>query len=92
MSERIDMIREKLTAAFAPKQLDIIDESHLHAGHPGARSGGGHFVATIVSESFAGKNMLERHRMIYDALGEMMQTDIHALSIKAYTPQELNDQ
>ncbi len=89
MSERIDMIRDKLTAAFSPTQLDIIDESHLHAGHPGARSGGGHFVATIVTESFAGQNMLARHRMIYDALGEMMNTDIHALSIKAYTPEEL---
>jgi BolA protein len=88
MSERIDKIREKLTAAFSPQQLDIIDESHLHAGHPGARSGGGHFVATIVSEAFAGKNILERHRMVYDALGEMMNTDIHALSIKAYTPEE----
>ena len=91
MSERIDMIREKLTAAFTPEQLDIIDESHLHAGHPGARSGGGHFAATIVSESFEGKKMLARHRMVYDALGDMMQTDIHALSIKAQTPQELNN-
>lgn len=92
MSERIDMIRERLTAAFSPEQLDIIDESHLHAGHPGARSGGGHFVASIVSEAFAGKNMLERHRMIYDALGDAMQTEIHALSIKAYTPQEIQNQ
>lgn len=89
MSDRIEMIREKLTAVFSPEQLDIIDESHLHAGHPGARSGGGHFVATIVSKSFEGKNMLARHRMVYDALGEMMQTDIHALSIKASTPEEL---
>lgn len=92
MSDRIDMIREKLTAAFSPEQLDIVDESHLHAGHPGARSGGGHFVATIVSESFEGKNMLARHRMVYDALGDAMQTDIHALSIKASTPQELKNQ
>ena len=91
MSKRIDMIRERLTAAFSPEQLDIIDESHLHAGHPGARSGGGHFVATIVSESFAGKNMLERHRMVYDALGDIMNTEIHALSIKAYTPEELQN-
>ena len=90
MSERIDMIREKLTAAFSPTQLDIIDESHLHAGHPGARSGGGHFVATIVSSEFTGKNMLARHRMVYDALGEMMNTEIHALSIKALTPEEAN--
>lgn len=89
MSERIDKIRNKLTSAFSPEQLDIIDESHLHAGHPGARSGGGHFAATIVSTAFAGKNMLARHRMVYDALGEMMNTDIHALSIKALTPEEL---
>jgi BolA protein len=90
MSERIEMIRDKLTAAFSPEQLDIVDESHLHAGHPGARSGGGHFVATIVSKDFSDKNMLARHRMIYDALGDMMNTEIHALSIKAYTPEELN--
>jgi BolA protein len=89
MSERIDMIRERLTAAFAPQQLDIIDESHLHAGHPGARSGGGHFAVTIVSASFEGKNLLARHRMVYDALGDAMQTEIHALSIKAYTPEEM---
>jgi BolA family transcriptional regulator, general stress-responsive regulator len=88
MSERIDMIRAKLNNAFAPEQLDIVDESHLHAGHPGARSGGGHFVATIVSESFAGKAMLARHRMVYEALGDAMQTEIHALSIKALTPAE----
>ena len=90
MSTRVDMIRQKLTAAFAPLQLDIIDESHKHAGHAGAASGGGHFVVTIVADGFAGKNLLERHRMIYDALGDAMKTDIHALSIKAFTPEELN--
>jgi BolA protein len=90
MSNRIDMIREKLTAAFEPVQLDIIDESHKHAGHPGARSGGGHFVVTIFSTAFEGKNMLARHRMIYDALGDMMTSEIHALSLKAYTPDEMN--
>jgi stress-induced morphogen len=87
-SERIEMIERKLTEAFAPDSLDIIDESHLHAGHAGAKSGKGHFQAVIVSKAFAGKNLLERHRMIFDALGELMQTDIHALSIKAYTPDE----
>ena len=89
MSERIDMIREKLTVALSPDQLDIIDESHLHAGHPGARSGGGHFNVTIVSNAFEGVNLLARHRMVYDALGDAMKTDIHALSIKANTPKEL---
>ena len=89
MSERIDMIREKLTTALAPEQLDIIDESHLHAGHPGARGGGGHFNVTIVSAAFEGKNLLARHRMVYDALGDAMKSEIHALSIKAHTPKEL---
>ncbi len=88
MSERIDMIREKLTAALSPDQLDIIDESHLHAGHPGARGGGGHFNVTIVSSAFEGESLLARHRMVYDALGDAMKTDIHALSIKANTPKE----
>ena len=88
MSERIDMIREKLTAALSPDQLDIIDESHLHAGHPGARGGGGHFNVTIVSSAFDGQNLLARHRMVYDALGDAMKTEIHALSIKALTPKE----
>ena len=91
MSERVDMIREKLTAALSPVQLDIIDESHLHAGHPGARSGGGHFNVTIVSNAFEGENLLARHRMVYDALGDAMKTDIHALSIKANTPKELQN-
>ena len=90
MSNRIDMIREKLTAAFEPVQLDIIDESHKHAGHAGARSGGGHFVVTIISTAFEDENMLARHRMIYDALGDMMTSEIHALSLKAYTPDEMN--
>lgn len=91
MSERIDMIREKLTTALTPVQLDIIDESHLHVGHPGARSGGGHFNVTIVSDAFEGENLLARHRMVYDALGDAMKTDIHALSIKAHTPKELQN-
>lgn len=89
MSDRTDMIREKLSSTFSPVQLDIIDESHLHAGHPGARGGGGHFNVTIVSTAFEGETLLARHRMIYDALGDAMKTDIHALSLKALTPAEL---
>ncbi len=88
MSERIDMIREKLTAALSPEQLEIIDESHLHAGHPGARGGGGHFNVIIISNAFEGQNLLARHRMVYDALGDAMKSEIHALSIKANTPEE----
>jgi BolA protein len=88
MTNRVALIREKLTAAFAPTQLDIVDESHLHAGHAGAASGGGHFAVIIVSDAFQGHNLLDRHRMVYEALGDAMKTEIHALSLKAYTAQE----
>lgn len=89
MSQRVEMIRERLEAAFAPQSLEIIDESHKHAGHAGAR-GGGHFAAHIVSDAFAGKSALQRHRMVYDAMGDMMNTEVHALNIKAETPEESN--
>lgn len=85
---RIEQMKS-LLAQLQPLDLEIIDDSHLHAGHEGARSGGGHYTLQIVSEAFAGKNTLARHRMIYSALGEMMKQDIHALNIKACTPQEI---
>ena len=66
----------------------MIDESHRHVGHEGARDGRGHFAVEIVSEAFAGLAPLARHRRVYEALGTMMQTDIHALSIRARTPAE----
>ncbi len=86
MTARVERIRQTLIAAFAPNSLEINDDSHLHAGHAGARSGKGHFTVHIVSQAFAGKSPIERHRMVYAALDEMMQTDIHALSVKATTP------
>ena len=86
--ERIARMRELLTAAFAPLELVITDDSHKHAGHEGARDGRGHFTVRIVSPVFAGKAPLARHRAIYAALGEMMQTDIHALAIEAKAPGE----
>ncbi len=86
---RVKTIEARLNSALSPESMDIIDDSHKHAGHAGAKSGGGHFDLTIVSEQFAGLNTVMRHRLIYDALGEMMQTDIHALSIKAYSPEEI---
>lgn len=90
MSEaRVEMIRERLTAALAPSSIDIEDDSARHAGHPGARSGGGHFNVTVVSDAFRDKSLIERHRMVYAAMGEAMQTEIHALSIKALTPDEV---
>jgi BolA protein len=76
-------------APLEPVLIEIIDESHKHAGHAGARDGGGHFVLHIVSPRFAGKNTVARHRMIYSALGALMKREIHALTIQANTPDEL---
>ena len=87
-NSRIDEIRARLSSALAPTALEIVDESHKHVGHEGARDGRGHFAVTIVSAAFAGELPLARHRRVYAALGELMQTDIHALTIKARTPQE----
>ncbi|MGQ0658095.1 MAG: BolA family protein [Chromatiales bacterium] len=87
-TDRMTRIRECLTRGLSPARLELTDESHLHAGHAGAQSGRGHFRLTIVSERFAGQAALARHRMIYAALGDLMQTDIHALSIEALTPDE----
>ena len=71
-------------AALDPMSLEIIDESHKHAGHAGA----GHYLLDIVSEQFSGKKTVARHRMIYSALGELMKREIHALTIRAHTPDE----
>lgn len=80
---RIREMRERLTAAFNPVELDITDDSHRHAGHGGGAQGHGHFSVRIVSAEFAGMSPLARHRAIYAALGEMMTDDIHALAIEA---------
>ena len=88
-SDRVARIEARLRQQLAPDSLDIVDESAQHAGHAGARSGGGHFAATIVSNRFEGLNAIQRHRLVYEALGELMKTDIHALSVRALTPKEL---
>jgi BolA protein len=83
---------KKLTAALAtlsPSHLDIEDDSHLHAGHAG-NTGGSHFTITIVSQKFEGLSLLKRHRLVYDAVGALLEKDIHALSIKAKTESEIN--
>ena len=80
-------IEQKL-AALEPSRLELADDSALHAGHEGAKGGGGHYRLTIVSQQFSGKNTVARHRMIYAALGPMMQQQIHALAIRAYAPDE----
>ena len=88
-SERMLRMRDRLTAKLMPLQLDISDDSHLHVGHAGARGGAGHFSIHVVAQSFADKPLIERHRMIYDLLQDMMHTEIHALSIQARSPDEL---
>ena len=87
--ETVNLLQQRLTAALQPTALAIRDDSHLHAGHVGARSGGGHYHIDIVAAAFAGKNTVARHRMIYDALGDLMRRDIHALAIQARSPEEL---
>jgi BolA family transcriptional regulator, general stress-responsive regulator len=79
---------ERELAALEPSRLEIADDSALHAGHEGAKGGGGHYRLTIVSPRFIGKNTVARHRMIYAALAPMMQVQIHALAIRAYAPGE----
>lgn len=87
MTAVVDVMRERL-AALDPVAMDIRDDSAKHAGHAGARSGGGHYALTIVSPRFAGQGTMARHRMVYDALGALMKREIHALSITARTPEE----
>ena len=88
MTDRIRRIEELLTEAFSPDKLQVKDQSHLHAGHEGAKDGRGHFDVTIVSDGFSGQNRVQRHRMVYAALRELMDTDIHAVRITAVTPSE----
>lgn len=87
--QRVERIRTLLEEAFEPESLHIEDDSHKHAGHEGAKGGLGHFSVSIVSGKFNGMNMLARHRAVYAALGDMMQTDIHALAIDAVSSDEL---
>lgn len=86
--ERLAAIRAALERAFAPTRLEVRDDTHRHAGHAGARDGRGHFDVVIASEAFRGLSPLARHRAVYAALGTLMATDIHALSIHATTAPE----
>ena len=77
-------------ASLQPTTLELHDESHQHVGHAGSRpSGGSHWQLTIVSEAFRGRNAVARHRMVYEALGDLMKSDIHALRIEAFAPEQL---
>ncbi len=88
MSARIEKIEKLLTDALAPIMLQITDDSHEHAGHGGFNEDGSHFSVSIVSKVFDDLDTLARHRVIYDALGDMMQQEIHALKISARAPDE----
>ena len=83
--QRAAEMRRLLELAFTPESLEIDDESYKHVGNEGARDGHGHFRVLIVSEAFAGMNLLQRHRSVYKALGKLMKTDIHALNIEAFS-------
>lgn len=83
-----DLMRERLDA-LAPEGVEIVDESEQHAGHEGAKAGGGHYWLVIVSPQFRDRSTVERHRMVYERLSDLMGARIHALSIRAYTPEEV---
>lgn len=85
----MDSIKTRLIATFSPIECQLEDESALHAGHAGAASGGGHFRLRIVSAHFENQSRINRHRLVYDCLDDMMQKEIHALAITALTPSEL---
>lgn len=87
MTDRVQRITRCLEEALQPTCLTLSDESAQHAGHAGVLAGG-HFSVLIVSKAFEGKRLVQRHQQVYQALGDMMQKEIHALSIKAYTPSE----
>jgi len=82
------MIRTRLEQTLTPVRLDINDDSHLHRGHAGAATGGGHFSVLVVSDKFTGLSMVQRHRLVYQALSDLMPAEIHALSIRALTSGE----
>lgn len=83
-----ELMRERLQS-LTPVSVNIRDDSALHAGHEGAKGGGGHYGLSIVAAAFNGKSLIQRHRLIYSALGDLMQKKIHALSIEAYSPEEV---
>ncbi|MCB1827830.1 MAG: BolA family transcriptional regulator [Coxiellaceae bacterium] len=86
--DRLRAIEYNLIKALQPETLTVEDDSAAHVGHTGAASGAGHFTVKIISSSFEGKSLIERHRLVYDAVNELLETDIHALRIDAKTPAE----
>ncbi|HJL52187.1 MAG TPA: BolA family protein [Arenicellales bacterium] len=87
--QTIDHIRERLRSRLPAESVEIENQSHLHVGHAGAAGGGGHYAVTVVSKTFEGLNTLSRHRLVYAAVEDLMKKEIHALSIQAYSTDEL---
>ena len=89
MNPLVDIIQRRVEAALAPSECEVFDDSALHVGHAGAASGGGHFRIRLVTPVFEGKNRLQRHRLVYDCLTDLLQKEIHALAITAISPSEI---
>lgn len=87
-SRRASLIRRRLEERFQPEELSVKDQSHLHIGHEGAKDGKGHFDVIIVSNAFSGLSRIRRHQLVYEALSDLMETDVHALRIKAASPSD----
>jgi|TARA_B100001079_G_scaffold271576_1_gene289634 BolA protein len=87
--QTIDHIRERLRSRLPAESVEVENQSHLHVGHAGAAGGGGHYAVTVVSKTFEGLNTLSRHRLVYAAVEDLMKKEIHALSIQAYSTDEL---
>lgn len=86
---RITLLEQRLQAALAPQDIHIIDDSAAHAGHAGAKGGAGHFDLTIVAQAFVGKSRIQRHQLVYAAVNDLIPDQVHALSIKTLSPDEL---
>jgi len=86
-TERAQLLQDRLNRTLAPTRMELVDDSAAHAGHASAK-GGAHFNLTIVSDAFRGKTLVQRHRMVYDAAGDLMHREVHALGIKASAPDE----
>ena len=91
MTARMELIRQRLESALSPDMLEITDDSHLHVGHVGAQGGAGHYSVRLVSEQFEALNRVKRHQLVYSALNDLIPDEIHALSIEALTPEDVNN-
>ena len=88
MTSTAQRIEARLRERLSPSHLEIVDDSAKHVGHPGAAAGGGHYSCVIVAEAFRGRPTLERHRAVYDAVGDLMKAEVHALALQTFAPEE----